>query len=69
MAKKERKMLLTLPEVAQELVRSHMTVWRLASSGKLPATKTPAGWIVSRDDLDAFKKLDRKRGRPPKKSE
>lgn len=59
-------MLLTLPEVAEELKRSHMTVWRLAKSGRLPATKTGGGWIVTRDALDAFRKLDRKIGRPPK---
>lgn len=61
--------MLTLPEVAAELNRSHMTVWRLAKSGKLPATKTGAGWIVTWEDLDAFRKLDRRRGRPPKSKE
>lgn len=44
----------TLPEVAEMLNLSHMTVYRYVRTRKLPAYKFGRHYRVSKDDLDSF---------------
>lgn len=53
-----------LSEAARELGMSHVSVWRHVDSGKLKARKVGPIWLIKRADLEAFKRLDRRVGRP-----
>ncbi len=44
--------LLTIREAAAYLRLNHMTVYRLAQRGKIPASKVGGNWRISRDVLD-----------------
>lgn len=55
-----------LSEAARELNMSHVSVWRHVDSGKLKARKVGPIWLIRREDLEAFKRLDRRIGRPRK---
>ena len=46
--------LMTLPEVAAYLRLSKDTVYRMASGGKLPASKVGSQWRFRRDDVDKW---------------
>lgn len=46
---------LTLNAVAEELGVHYMTAYRYVRTGRLPAAKVGGGWLVERDDLDAFR--------------
>ena len=46
--------LMTLPEVAAYLRLSKDAVCRLASGGKLPASKVGSQWRFRRDDVDKW---------------
>jgi excisionase family DNA binding protein len=46
--------LMTLEEVADYLRLSKDTVYRLANTGKLPASKVGNQWRFRRDDVDAW---------------
>jgi len=45
---------LNLKQVAARLGVHYMTAYRYVRTGRLPATKVGAGWVVSGADLDAF---------------
>jgi len=45
---------MTLEEVADYLRLSKDTVYRLANTGKLPASKVGNQWRFRRDDVDAW---------------
>lgn len=66
--------LLSLPDVARELGISHVQVWRLVHRNKLPVVQVgtrPGGkrvYGVRREALDAFAKVDRPLGRPPRRT-
>lgn len=53
-----------LSDAAKELGMSHVSAWRHVKSGKLPARKVGPIYLVKRQDLDAFKALQRRVGRP-----
>ncbi len=57
---------MVLSEAARELNMSHVSVWRHVDSGKLKARKVGPIWLIRREDLEAFKRLDRRIGRPRK---
>jgi len=64
---------LKLAEVASILRLGRVTIWRLATSGKLKAFRAGKGWRVLRDDLDTFIKKGgsydgRKKQREPRRS-
>ena len=46
---------LTLNAVAEELGVHYMTAYRYVRTGRLAATKVGGGWVVQREDLDAFR--------------
>ncbi len=46
--------LMTLAEVAAYLRLSKDTVYRMASGGKLPASKVGSQWRFRRDDVDQW---------------
>ncbi len=46
--------LMTLEEVADYLRLSKDTVYRMASTGKLPASKVGSQWRFRKDDVDAW---------------
>jgi excisionase family DNA binding protein len=56
--------LLTLPSAARELGISHVTLYRLVKAGRIPSTRVGAYHLIRRTDLEAFRRLDRKAGRP-----
>ena len=60
----EREEEVVLSEAARELGMSHVSVWRHVDSGKLKARKVGPIWLIKRADLEAFKRLDRRVGRP-----
>jgi excisionase family DNA binding protein len=51
---------------ARELGLSTSRVRELIQLGKLPAQKLGREYAITREDLEAFKSLDRPVGRPPK---
>jgi excisionase family DNA binding protein len=53
---------------AEELNLSPDRVRRLIKIGRLPAQRIGREFAITRDDLEAFKLIDRPVGRPPKKS-
>ena len=53
-------------EAAAELGVSKTVVWRQIQAGRLPAEKFGRDWRIRREDFDAFRKVDRRRGRPSK---
>lgn len=53
---------------ARELGLSTSRVRELIQLGKLPAQKLGREYAITREDLEAFKALDRPVGRPPKES-
>ena len=54
---------------ARELGLSTSRVRELIQLGKLPAQKLGREYAITREDLDAFKLIDRPVGRPPKELE
>ncbi len=58
--------LMTLQEVADYLRLSRDTVYRLASSGRLPASKVGSQWRFRKADVDLW--LDRNRNTEPDKT-
>lgn len=54
---------------AQELHLSPNRVRQLIKAGRLPAQKIGREYAITREDLEAFKALDRPVGRPPKEDE
>lgn len=58
--------ILTLPVAARELGISHVTLYRLVKAGRVPTVRIGPIYGVRRADLEAFKSLDRPRGRPKK---
>lgn len=57
--------LLTIKQVADELDLSETSVRRFCYDGRF-GNKIGRQWLISREELDAFKELDRKPGRPKK---
>ena len=51
---------------AKELHLSRNRVRQLIKSGRLPAQKIGREYAITREDLEAFKAIDRPVGRPPK---
>ena len=51
-------------EVARALNVSKTVVWRQIRAKRLPATKFGRDWLVRQEDFEAFRHLERKRGRP-----
>lgn len=49
---------ISLTEAAEELGVHYMTVYRHVRTGRLPATRLPGGWSVTRRDLDAYRDQD-----------
>ncbi len=62
----EKGELLSLPIAAKELGMSHTTLWRLVKAGKVTSVKVGNSYGIYRDDLDAFRKIERPIGRPRK---
>jgi excisionase family DNA binding protein len=58
--------LLTLADAAAELNLTDARLRQLSIQGRFPARKYGTLWLVSRRDLDAFRKQERPPGRPPK---
>lgn len=57
--------LLTIEEAAGELGLHYNTVYHFCTSGRL-GQQVGRFWVISRDDLEAFKAIDRTPGRPRK---
>ena len=57
--------LMTLPEVAGYLRLSRDTVYRLASSGRLPASKAGSQWRFRKADVDLW--LEKNKNTKPDK--
>lgn len=53
-----------LSKAARELNMSHVSVWRHVQAGRLKARRVGPIWLVKREDLEAFRKLNRPIGRP-----
>jgi excisionase family DNA binding protein len=49
---------LNLKQVAARLGVHYMTAYRYVRTGRLPATKVGAGWVVALDDLESFTALE-----------
>ena len=56
----------TVAQAAKELNVSETTVRRFCYAKRL-GEKVGRQWVITREELDRFKKLDRKPGRPKKK--
>lgn len=56
-------------EAASELGVSKTVVWRQIHLGRLPAEKFGRDWRIRREDFEAFRRMDRRRGRPKKSAE
>lgn len=54
---------------AEELNLSPDRVRRLIKMGRLPAQRIGREFAITREDLEAFKLIDRPVGRPPKKQD
>jgi len=54
---------------ARELGLSSSRVRELIQLGKLPAQKLGREYAITREDLEAFKRIDRPVGRPPKEND
>ncbi len=46
---------ISLTEAAEELGVHYMTVYRHVRTGRLPATRLPAGWEIDRRDLELYR--------------
>lgn len=51
-------------DVAAVLGVSKTVVWRQIHLGRLPAEKFGRDWRIKREDFEAFRHLERPRGRP-----
>ena len=51
--------LMTLEELAEYLRLSKDTVYRMAQTGKIPASKVGAQWRFRKDEVDEWLKQDR----------
>lgn len=60
--------ILTVSEVAEELGITEVTVRRYCQQGRL-GEKIGRQWLITRSELDEFKKNRRGPGRPPKDEE
>ena len=58
--------MLTIAQVAKELNVSETTVRRYCYDSRL-GKKVGRQWVITRQELERFKKIDRKPGRPKKK--
>lgn len=58
--------ILTLPEAARELNRSHVTLWRLVKMGRIHSVQIGRVRGITRSELERFRKLNRPIGRPRK---
>lgn len=58
--------MIPLVQAAKELERSPTTLRRLIHAGRLKAEKPSRDFVILRSELERFKQLDRKPGRPPK---
>jgi excisionase family DNA binding protein len=54
---------------AKELHISRNRVRQLIKAGRLPAQKIGREYAITREDLEAFKVIDRPVGRPPREEE
>lgn len=59
--------LMTLEEVADYLRLSNDTVYRMANTGTIPASKVGNQWRFRREDLDAWLEANKNTGRQPAK--
>lgn len=57
--------IVSVPQAADELGLHENTVRQLIKSGRLPAQQVGREWAILRPNLDWFKGLERKPGRPP----
>ena len=60
--------ILTVKQVSDELGITAVTVRRYCQEGRL-GRKFGRQWLITRDELEKFKKIKRKVGRPPKDEE
>lgn len=60
--------MLTIPAAAKELGLTRATLWKLAKSGKIPTQRAGKFMLITRSDLEVFRDIERKVGRPPKTS-
>ena len=66
----EREEEVVLSKAARELNMSHVSVWRHVQAGRLKARRVGPIWLVKREDVEAFRRLNRpigrhRRPRPP----
>jgi excisionase family DNA binding protein len=57
--------LLTVKETAEELGLSQRRVHQFCKEGRI-GTRYGWQWLITREELEEFKKIPRKEGRPPK---
>ena len=55
---------ISIPEAAKRLGLSRKRVFEFVADGRLPAQQAGGFYIVRVSDVEAFKKQERKRGRP-----
>jgi excisionase family DNA binding protein len=58
--------ILTLPAAAESLGMSHVNLWRLVKAGRIPTVQIGRVRGITRAELERFRALDRKPGRPRK---
>jgi excisionase family DNA binding protein len=56
-----------ISDVARELNRSHVTVWRHIRDKRLPAKRVGPIYLVERADFEAFRDKHRPVGRPKRR--
>ena len=59
---------LDIKQVAQELKLSRQRIQQLCAQGRL-GTKVGIQWVITREELDAFKAIPRPVGRPKEEGE
>jgi excisionase family DNA binding protein len=60
--------LVTTREAAERLGISRRRVQELLQAGALRGEKLSRDWVIEAEEVEAFAKKERPRGRPPKKS-
>jgi hypothetical protein len=59
--------ILTLPDAARELNRSHVTLWRLVKMGRIQSVQIGRVHGITRSELERFRTLHRPIGRPKRR--